>query len=220
MPISSTSERPIEYTRIANCYMRHLNNHKKYFEHEKVSPREGLSLYIYTNSGFRIINNYLRGQFNRSVKFMEDNFRVDYLRSPNEIERETTLKSECEIIVNELKNALKKIKPVTDKVLYRATTLSHESIQKIEKEGVFADAGFLSTSLTKSVAKNFFSGIDSSNSKVQIKIIKSLTGRPIKNLSVFPEEDEVLFAPNTRFKVISVTKKEGLPFKIKLEEIA
>ena len=97
---------------------------------------------------------------------------------------------------------------------YEGTVIRGDQFDDAQIEKLFPVNGIHTDSAFKSSSKNLdkpFSG----NTELKIK---SKTGINIEDVSVLPSEEEVLFRPNTKFKVISKTKVNGL-YKIELEEI-
>jgi hypothetical protein len=74
---------------------------------------------------------------------------------------------------------------------YRRTDLPASTLEEV-RTGWFADAGFLSCTTRSDL--NLFGGRD-------WLTLRSKTGRRIADFSANPEEDEVVFLPNTRFDV-------------------
>jgi hypothetical protein len=93
----------------------------------------------------------------------------------------------------------------------RGDTFSDDMIETLFPEGgIHSDPGFKSSSMDPEGA---FTGNT-------ITYIRSKSGVNIRDLSVKPNEEEVLFRPKTKFKVISKTKSPDGKTSIILEEIS
>ncbi|MFM7370131.1 MAG: ADP-ribosyltransferase domain-containing protein [Sphaerospermopsis kisseleviana] len=117
---------------------------------------------------------------------------------------------------------LKNVKTFTGRV-YRGLVLDKSQIRDTFKVGqVYRDMGFMSCSKNEVVAQKFNClGVPPSrtdNRSVTL-ILESKTGRDIRNISKYPEEMEVLFAPLTNFEVISVDVDGWEEYTIVLKEV-
>lgn len=108
--------------------------------------------------------------------------------------------------INLLKEALNKL-PKAPGVVRRGTTLPPEVLSTYKKGGVISDKAFLSTT-----DKLFPKG-------KHHMTIKSLSGRDISQYSMNTDEGEILFLPNTQFKVLAVQNLENGETQIDLEEV-
>ena len=93
--------------------------------------------------------------------------------------------------------------PLFRGLTYRRTDLPSRVRRSVTKGVIFSDPAFFSTSSDL----NTFDGND-------VMLISGRSGANISNLSAFPGESEVLFAPNTSFLIGRV---EGLPNGVYLE---
>lgn len=92
-----------------------------------------------------------------------------------------------------LEEALIKM-PKFEGIVYRRAELPTDLIDQMERSRSFFDPGFLSCSRRKDLS--FFTGNCAFS-------LMSHTGRDISSLSHFPSEEEVLFLPDTEFKVLT-----------------
>lgn len=110
--------------------------------------------------------------------------------------------------------------PVHKGMVFRGVGLKNvEAIAKQYKVGrVVSEPAFLSTTSSKNVSKLFANSVEESASKQMMFAIKSKTGAQIKGLAN-PDEFEVLFRPNTRFRVLEVTKSPAGTTFVTMEEV-
>ncbi|MCZ2101120.1 MAG: ADP-ribosyltransferase [Chitinophagales bacterium] len=88
----------------------------------------------------------------------------------------------------------------------------NEFINSVQKENIYQDKGFLSTSYDIKQKDTFTRG----KYKVYIKVT-SKQGVAIGKYSLYKKQKEVLFKPDTKFIVKNVTKKSGV-LLIELED--
>lgn len=149
---------------------------------------EYLSVHVYTTNLYKPINKGLRGF------------------DPEALDKWAKVSSDTD-------KALEKMASNSN-LRYEGTVIRGDQFDDAQIEKLFPVNGIHTDSAFKSSSKNLdkpFSG----NTELKIK---SKTGINIEDVSVLPSEEEVLFRPNTKFKVISKTKVNGL-YKIELEEI-
>lgn len=77
--------------------------------------------------------------------------------------------------------------------VYRGTNLPQEVLKDFKVGNIVTEKGFTSASVNET--KKFSGEVD--------LVIDSVNGKKISFISNFPNEDEVLFAPNTKFRVLS-----------------
>lgn len=100
--------------------------------------------------------------------------------------------------VEALKNALEKL-PAYQGPVIRGTNLPPEVVAQYRPGEVITEDAFLSTTTNAAVAQSpTFAG------NVEFRILSS-SGRDISSFSVFPEEQEILFPPGTRFYILDKT---------------
>lgn len=118
-------------------------------------------------------------------------------------------------------SALNKMPKVKGDV-YRGTDVP--DTVKYEVGQTWADCGFTSASSDKKLARHFAHiGRASSGNRSVIYTIKSTNGVSVKNISVFPDENEVVFTAGSGFRVTSVetkTEKTWLGRPVKVEYVA
>lgn len=153
-------------------------------------PEEYAALKWYTDDGFRGMNSYLRGQEKLKGKQKEDRDR------------------EISMAVAGLEAM-----PVYQGTVYRGTNFSGSEAKKYLKQykvgAEVTEPAFASTS--KAGLHEDFEG--------QVNfVIKSKTGRSIAEASNVPSEDEVLFPPATRFKVLEQESYAGVT-TVYMEEV-
>lgn len=106
--------------------------------------------------------------------------------------------------------------PKTDMTVYRGTFLTNELndiLQGKSKTDIFTDKGFVSTSRSKQVAKQFANHED----KILLKITVPKGSKVIDDerlpsyvASIMKGEQEVLLPRNAQFKVLSYDEKSGI----------
>jgi hypothetical protein len=124
------------------------------------------------------------------------------LRSKNpvqELEKEPKLINQ--VIV--LRAALQKMKSFKG-LVYRGTHLKTATLAKHKIGEIVSYAGFLSTSTSREACENFVGNV--------LFVIHAKNGKAVRNYSQMPQEDEILFDHNSKFKIL---KKK----KIKIEFI-
>ncbi|MCY1668122.1 ADP-ribosyltransferase domain-containing protein [Rhizobium sp. SL86] len=104
--------------------------------------------------------------------------------------RETSAVEPLDALIFTLIAALDEL-PVWAGPVHRRTNLPADMLEEV-RAGSFADAGFLSCTTRSDL--NLFGGRD-------WLTLRSKTGRRIGHFSANPDEDEVIFQPNTRFRV-------------------
>ena len=91
---------------------------------------------------------------------------------------------------------------------YRGADLSPDQLLKYKQafQGGerISDSGFISTTQSSSRLNNY---INTDPSKIPVKMeVRGRSGRDISSISNYPQEQEVLFMPGTKFKVIEYTE--------------
>lgn len=147
-----------------------------------LSNEEKNAIYGYTVADYQEINKYLRGE------------KLPYLIE----EEQEGLKVKSNMLVK----ALRKL-PAYKGTVYRGTELDDASILTIMtmKPGdlIYMKA-FTSTSLLKEKASGFSTDV--------LFEIKSLTGRQVSHISEYPEENEVVLSPDTRYEISEISYKD------------
>ncbi|CAJ1959178.1 unnamed protein product [Cylindrotheca closterium] len=110
----------------------------------------------------------------------------------------------------------------SDKTLYRG---SGSIPMKLEVGGTLCDKGFFSTSQSELKASAFLNTIDRSQTRILFAISRHCSGVDVSEFSKNKHEAEVLFAPDTMFRVIAVDKErmvdgiEGTVTVVEIQEI-
>jgi hypothetical protein len=153
------------------------------------------AIYGYTTGDFMPINKALRSKNPKA-----------------QLEKENQLLNQVIVI----RAALQKMKSFKGTV-YRGTHLSSASLAKHRPGEIINYPGFLSTSKNREASENFVQNA--------LLIIHGKNGKSVRNYSQVPQEDEILFDHNSKFKVIK-RKKTRIEFienpvveEIELEEI-
>lgn len=89
--------------------------------------------------------------------------------------------------------------------------------EKIKVGDTIGDRGFWSTSGTNDIffdddfkgAPGIWSGEPTVKDEVRYKVVSSEGGKNISTISEFPEQNEILFQPNSRFEVLAIEDKPG-----------
>jgi DNA topoisomerase-1 len=112
--------------------------------------------------------------------------------------------------------------PKYDGVSYRGISFDDSVVHKnfidgLEEGGIFVEKGLMSTSSSRYTALNF---VDESEwSKGVLFKVRGKTGRPISEfVKEGYDESEILFAPNSKFKIVKKSKVDGR-WQIELEEL-
>lgn len=137
------------------------------------------ALRIYTGTSFKDINDHLR----KGTKISEK------------------LQEEIKFASAALKNL-----PAYEGTVYRATLLPKDVVKKYVAGQTLVEKGFTSTSI-KAYMADIFTKKGEDNSVKVTYVINSKRGRAVSDFSKVKEEEEVLFAPNSKFDVLSVKKK-------------
>ena len=163
-------------------------------KHSKMKYEEWFLIQKYTTSYYKTINGYLRSG------------RTD---------------KNSDTIVRVIRSGLAKIKPEKQQVVFRGT--STDKIERItELRESFTqgkplfDLGFHSTSTNYSVANNFKT--DQKKYHISYEVTHK-TGANIEPITYAKGEDEVLFPPNTKFKVNKITEISETRFLVQLEQL-
>lgn len=118
-------------------------------------------------------------------------------------------RNELELYVRLIESGLSQL-PSFKGTVFRGTNLTPEQLAKYKKDEIVTESAFTSTS---TVAGDAFPG----NTQF---VINSKNGREISILSEYPNEKEVLFKSNTKFKVLTVDfDKKANTTVIYLDEI-
>jgi hypothetical protein len=102
-------------------------------------------------------------------------------------------------------------------IVYRGTHLKSAVLAKHKVGATVSYAGFLSTSTSREACENFVGNV--------LFVIHSKNGKSVRNYSQMPQEDEILFDHNSKFKVLSKRKtkiefiENPIVDEIELEEI-
>lgn len=179
-------------------------------EGKKLTDEESLVISQYTNMKYREINQYMRGEIEGDMGIIAD--------------------------VNNLKNGLNKFSSY-GKYTYRVIEIKNDNLDNVydkyknaqnEDFEIEFDA-FLSTSKDKEIANNLVKNegptkVSDTFNKGILFIIDTKNneskGKNIENYSILPVEQEVLFEPNSKFKVNDVDiKEEDNLIEITLDEI-
>lgn len=177
---------------------------------KELTEAESSALNAYTASAFRPINAYLRG----------DQVRLNAL-IPNKDKQSIPMSA----LEADFENAAKLIDAALDKfpnyvppkhfnipipTVRRAASLSQAQLAQYQVGTVVTEKGFTSTSK--------YAGFSADGEEVNAKyIIYSKTGKDISAIAHRPDEHEVLFKRNTKFKVLNI-ELEGDLHKIYMEE--
>lgn len=183
------------------AYIKRYESKKAELQFGNGSFDEFLALVLYKGDGYRDINRGLRWQ-----QFKDKQHEKAFIK-----------------VVEYMNSALNRIKPYQGYVK-RGASLPPEQIEQFQKGNFFSFQTYVSTSLKP--APLFISAKEANR---VVFILKSKTGRPIEDVvrvnSSSPgtntwDEGEVIFKPQTAFKVLEVKKNPDGPTKIYAEEVA
>lgn len=164
-------------------------------------PEELVALEEYTGLHYGAINAVLRGNDRALLaKSLTDSQKQKYL--------------EDAIFVTAALDAL----PPHDGIVYRGTALPKSVINKYKVGETVTEKGFTSTSTKLDVAGIFSDPGTEGKDKPVVYTIKSNRGRAIKKLSIIEKEEEVLFRPDSQFKILDKKTKKGV-VHIFMEEV-
>jgi|GEM_PF-2817217 len=167
----------------------------------ELSSEEKAAVKDYTGGVFEHVNRYLRGNQTSFQKIIRFGTFGKYTKS---------LKATAKLV----SSALNKMPPYEGKDVYRAVHLPGEVMAAYSPGAVVTEHGFTSCSKT-------MNGMRIKRDSV-VFVIRSKTARDVQNLSLSGYEEEVLFRPESRFKVLSVedgTTKAGKARFIYMEEL-
>ncbi|MFM6833246.1 MAG: ADP-ribosyltransferase [Dolichospermum sp.] len=160
---------------------------------EKTRRQKQMKLKEYTQEGYKKINSLLRKNKNHQVE--------------SELEQLNQELTECPIHIG---------------TVYRGLAMDKSEISDLFIPGkIYRDFAFMSTSITHVESQRFnvvHLPLSRTDNRSVTLTISSKTGRYIGKNSQYAEQ-EVLFAPLTRFKVISMRKNDWEEYFIELEEV-
>jgi hypothetical protein len=136
-----------------------------------------------------------------------DDYTGDGYIIMNRALRLSNISSPVQTRINAVVKALIKLSTREDVVyqgtVFRGTSLPESFLRTIVPGATFSDPAFMSTSTTPSVAENFHM-MQPDGAILVGFVIRSKTGVDVEKLSCMEGEDEVLFRPNTQFRIQSV----------------
>ncbi|MCA2959605.1 MAG: hypothetical protein IOD12_05085 [Silvanigrellales bacterium] len=110
--------------------------------------------------------------------------------------------------------------------VFRGAKITQGELEKFRSKSIIEERGFLSTSISEYLAYRWAGSmknepVPGSGEARAVFQIGSKTGRKISSFSASPNEEEVLFLPNTRFRaveVVSAIEDSGAEYKVTLIE--
>eukprot|EP01012_Entosiphon_sulcatum_P059042 TRINITY_DN8330_c0_g1_i2.p1 TRINITY_DN8330_c0_g1~~TRINITY_DN8330_c0_g1_i2.p1 ORF type:complete len:793 (+),score=103.75 TRINITY_DN8330_c0_g1_i2:28-2406(+) len=141
---------------------------------------------------------------------------IAFYNTVNDALRNQLLPEFLVFAVKHLIRALLKL-PDYSGTTYRGSCLPMHGTERYVVGSVVVENSFLSSSTSADVACQF-AHTGQRNRRAVLFKIQSLRGKLISQCSAFPQEDEILFLPFTRFRVISVGESGPVPV-IVLEEL-
>ena len=100
-----------------------------------------------------------------------------------------------------LLHALRKLPPSTEAIVFRGCKKSPADLRiELTKDFEFTWSSFSSTATTQGVMQTFL-GQSGPRTLMTIKMVEN-SGRDVRNFSLYPGENEILFPPNMCFKVV------------------
>jgi len=147
---------------------------------------EAAALVLYSRKNYKLMNAKLRGS-------LSDEQKAEYEKYKGLIDNGIALAT----------NGLKEMPSHKGEVL-RGAYLPDDVISQYKPGSIITEKGFTSTTTSKAAADVFTGNVR--------YIINSKNGKNVSRLSQFPEEEEIVFPPSTKFKVSKVepiTKKLG-----------
>lgn len=145
-------------------------------------PEEVAALDIYSSELFSEMNQSLRGEAKASP----------------------AISAEIKMATSGLRNM-----PIAQGTVYRGAALPKSVIEQYKKGSTIEELGFTSTTESKQVADDFVEYNRTPGRENVFFVINSKKGRSMKQISMLPEEEEVLFEPKTKFNVLDVRTKNG-----------
>jgi hypothetical protein len=151
------------------------------------TEEQAVAINTYTGSMYRDINGLLRG-------------KKDF----NDPEYE----KEVQDIADKASEGLRSL-PDYKGETYRGTSLDNSLIAKMKVGGTYSDKGFLSTSSDPKIADAFNGGNAGVGKTAVLFTIDGKHGKDISKASSYDDEKEILFNPNSKFKITSMEEKDG-----------
>jgi hypothetical protein len=105
--------------------------------------------------------------------------------------------------INNLSNAIKKSKSFDNDYYFYRFLWDDNFLSKLRKGDIFEDKGFLSSTRDPFYSPGLSGDFGLILVKINIPKNTKGVGLFIENLSMFPKEEEYLFAPNSKFKLIN-----------------
>jgi len=102
--------------------------------------------------------------------------------------------------------------------VYRGTSLDPKYLAPYQVGQTVQESAFTSTSYSTKVATDFQTMTPKPGDVKVLYLIESKHGKKVSEFSKYPNESEVLFPPNTQFKVVERTDKNGV-IRIKMVEV-
>lgn len=194
----------IDYKDLSTKILEHESNIKSQPGGEKIIE----TVEEYTAAEYMFINEYIKTgiilPFPSGMKF-----------------KESKIKEKIDTIETFIKDA-----PKHKGIVYRGMKFSKEGKEPIQQFNKFVNEmeiaseytikQFTSSSISKDTAMNF--SMDKENYGVLFKI-KSKNGVYLNGLSLMPEEKEVLFNKETKFKILGIDRSNPQNVQITMEEI-
>jgi hypothetical protein len=145
-------------------------------------PEEVAALDIYSSELFSEMNQSLRGEAKASP----------------------AIAAEIKMATSALRNM-----PIAQGTVYRGAALPKSVIEQYKKGSTIEELGFTSTTESKQTADDFVEYNRTPGKENVFFVINSKKGRSMKQISMLPEEEEVLFEPKTKFNVLDVKTESG-----------
>ena len=183
---------------------------------DELSYAEEEAIEAYTGEQYSSMNGILRNYKkwkSEMSSYLEDEAVGDYeLEDDYEIKefvrtQLSTLTAEAEEYTRFLRNALGKAKTKKNMITYRGLSPNYmnEIKDNLKVGGVIVDAGFISTSTDKNVARNFASD---NGYVMEVLIPVGSHATSVNHLSSNSGEDEVLIKNNSTFEICEVNHEE------------
>jgi hypothetical protein len=139
----------------------------------------------------------------------------------NRFIRDNNLDNEDKAFIKNLDKALDALPVENQQKLYRAARLSNKEINKLAKGSEIQFTGYTSTTKSKSIADALLLNKIQGKSPVLFEVVSHKKGKSVENISIFPEEKEVLFKRNSKWQIVDIKlgNKNGDNFyNIKIKE--
>ena len=196
--VENTKKSDIMNIERRNRKYKTILDHQKFIDETKydLTDDEIEALNTYSGSHYTYINLMSRNSNDPIIKRLKENDPKYYKRISDTIEV--------------LEKALNKYSVGEDVILYRGINSEKFYNDIIKKKGKkITEKGFFSVSTNLKIAENFSNNSNSKSVIIEFRVPKETKGIKMnKDLSIFPNETEVLINRNLEYKIIDIIDTE------------